>query len=837
MRRLWPVLGLLVFAACSLATIQAVRGSGIPGSEEGAPSICYEVPSRGILDLNLPAEVETVRLQTHTFAPPGMGENPVQWLDYPVRLEWIDGSGQRVQDRTFVERTRVTWFPSLGSAPPRWATRLLHDPRIVTDGRTTLVPGRAVLPDGGVLRVSGGETGLLLRPFGSVDSGGVGAALQGFTATRQAREAWTRRTGLPDWSLLDLGERRSVAGTAWHVLRPAGGKGTGHLSRWITSADLTLSSVQQQTAGIVLAPGRSVALDLVGPLAVRISGGEDVSSLDHHLVWENHPDAWRASCSPDTPLGLPGETRAVRYDLLLDGPVSLHLHNRTGRPVGPILASLDHPDPEAIAGWSVGALLEEVDPARRGEEGTLLGPEWRYMGGWRIDAAHRVEIPLEWMESGAPVKIIARPILSGPGDRTPRVLDVEAVGDDGVVEWRAEASVPATPSRYETVLPGRGWIGEATVLFVPHDPQVRRLSVGAAREMVVVVRTRSAPVGEAGLHPRPETPDVILRFRQLLASEWHVVLPDGGDLPQIRFAANVRLERRGARDLDGDGIPEPGVRETPHWRSLGPADERATGRTWLVPGPRTRPGLLYCRHEPQEGNQRVAWGPEAVRALEGRLKGVLWTPDASSLGRAFQVRLDGAPWRRGRLRQRVTRLSGAGERARTHLSFQGPAGSSLWVRTWGEPDEACAAPHRPLVAWPVDAGSGIVFQVEREWPGQLVSVGGFADSDAELRVLLDGGHVSRRAGLLEAFSDADRDWMLVPTPDRAIVLDDPDLEASVLQPRALALGEDLVGATHRIEVVNRSDERVWIRAAIQSDQPTGPARAEEPGMVPAGGGE
>ncbi len=836
----WSAAGLIAFAAVALATARAVRLAMARGQDDVGrkPSILYEVPAGGAMDLILPADVETVRLHTHTFAPAGFDGNPVQWLDYPVRVRWIDDAGQTVLDRIFVERTRVSWFPDPGGERPVPATHLLHDDRLVTDCRTTLAPGRAVLPDGGSLRVSGGDGGLLVRPFGSVANEGLGVALGGLTATRRLRTGWTRRIGLPDWSMLDLGERRGVAATSWRFLHPTGRTGAGRMARWIVGSDLTLSALHQRAAGFDLPAGRSVALDLVGPVSVRISGGDDVAFLRHHVVWGDRPDPDRAALSPGVPLGIPGESRAVRYTLALEGPVSLHLHNPTGRDLGPILASIDRPDPQALAGWSVGALLEDLEPTGRGGDTTLLGPVWRVLGGWHASRERRVVFPVEWVEYGAPVKIVVRPVLSGPSDLAPRSLDVEALAGDGGVTWRSRTVVPAVPSRYEAMLPGRGWIGEASVVYVPRDPGVRRLSVGADGDVVVVARSRGAPFGGESLDPLPSDPDVVLRFRHPRPTDWHPIPPEGGEVPWIRYVANARMERRGATDDDLDGIPELGAGIPIHWRSLEPSDPEAAGRTWLVP-PRegTTPGLLYCGHAPGEGPRPLAWSPDAARALEGRLKGVLWTSGTPSLGNAFSVELDGAPWRRGTIRQRVTRLSGAGERPRDRISFQGPPGSTLWVRTWDRPGSACETARRALVAWPVDPGARIGFHVRREWSGQLVSIGGFASGESRLRILIDGGEVRRRTGLLEAFSDGDREWILPLGVEQSSLLDDPDAGATALEARALALGEDLLDDAHRVEVMNRSAGRVWIRAAIQSTRAPEPVRVEVPGMVPAGGEE
>ena len=50
------------------------------------------------------------------------------------------------------------------------------------------------------------------------------------------------------------------------------------------------------------------------------------------------------------------------------------------------------------------------------------------------------------------------------------ITNVEALAGDGGVTWRSRTVVPAVPSRYEAILPGRGWIGEASVVIAVAAP-------------------------------------------------------------------------------------------------------------------------------------------------------------------------------------------------------------------------------------------------------------------------------------------------------------------------------------------------------------------------------
>ncbi len=207
------------------------------------------------------------------------------------------------------------------------------------------------------------------------------------------------------------------------------------------------------------------------------------------------------------------------------------------------------------------------------------------------------------------------------------------------------------------------------------------------------------------------------------------------------------------------------------------------------------------------------WSELAASQLDHMLEGVLWSGD---LGTPWSVSLAGEPWRSGRAHQRVTRLRATHQAEATTAALTAPPGSTLWLRTYGEPGPTCADARRPFTLVPVDPGGQVSWPVLHGVEAARVLVGGAATSAAALQITVDGGSPDRLVGLHPSFTEAARRWELPPVVGhRTWPLDDPDLERLTLASRALLLGTDLRPGWHTVTATNLGPERVYLRAAAQ----------------------
>lgn len=805
----WKLASAALFNLAALVTIVAILTPPPPQPGEHEPWLVHTIEPGRSLDFLLSPQHDQVKVVSLVLPGEGADDLPLDWLEYGLEAAWLDPEGQEVHTAHLVERTRPSWFPGTEEVYRR--DYLTADPQPVTDGRATLLPASSLLPRGGNLRLSAPEDGptLLVRTFGRVQASWVESGQRALGTTAKARQGYLLRVGMPHWELLNRGERLALTRTAWETLRPAADT-TSH-PRWLMHASEAIPPSVQQAAGMTLAPHRSMAVDLVGPVSVQLSGGPGL--FDLHIEATGAQGPTEVQVRPGRLVGLMDETQS-RGTLVLDqeGPVSLVLHNPTDQPVGPVYLSMDELRPEHLHGWTAAADLAELLPGQ-GVQGALLGPEWRYLTTWQVDADHTLALESEWLEHGDPIQLEVRTVLEGPEDTRPRTLGLQVWTPTGEVR-AAQTQVPSVPAPFELGLPGRTWLSEPETLYLLRDQGVRRVVLHSEEPLLVMARTRGAPRGAPELYPLPEDLLARLRYRRDPVTPWHPLLPEGG-AQAVRVAANVRLELPPAPSVDQALSTQP-------WTSLEPASRhhRDRQRVWLVPVDDQAPvGTLYCAHGP--GTSSATWSAAAADALEGELSGVLWS---SRLGQPWAVELDQAPWRQGRVRQRVTRLRSLHEPPHQRLSLQGGPGDLLWLRTHGLAGPSCAQASRPFELVPVDPGASITWAVYRGREPARVLVGGTAPSEATLRVLVDEGSVERVVGLHPTYSEPVREWTLPLDERRATPLDDPSVSLGVLDSRALVLGTDLPEGWHQVRVENLGTERVHLRAAAQG----GRGQAEEP---------
>lgn len=803
-----------------------------PARDPAVDVVCRVAPGEQV-EFILPPGTGDVKLVSRVPAP-DTTMPAAAWVDYAFRVEWLGPDGEVVDTRDFWERGRRSTFIGARGAEPWRDAWLPPGQPPVTDGRLTRISGGETLPSGGILR------------FTSLDPARP-TWVKAFAETtmprdpdihrisQKTREDLTNRVGLVDWRLLSDLERNLLAGTSWKGLSPRGRRGEDYQSSWLASTDYQLTVDQARTTRLQLAPGRKLALNLVGPVTVRLSGEDGVTALTAGVIRADAPlaeaDPFGEAASPlppvletvkprpGTPLGLAGESTALFLEIPFQGPLSLHLANPSQRTVGPFYLSVDDPDPSRFLGWTAVARLSDLLPdlAVRTRDPALVAPEWRTLHTWRTGPTEEVTWPTPAPVLGGVMRLDLRRFLAGPDDTAPLEVTVEAMDATGTPRWTRSAALPTNPAPYEyaeidQVSDPTRWLSEPVDVSFACEPGVQAVRVRTATPAVVTASVPGPEAGDDALYVPPDRlRSVDVRYAWRALTPWSRVDPmDRASLvaagQDVRVAANVRLEAR--QDLAEDQVLRA-------YTSVAPTDG-GEGRLWMAPASdQPVEGPWYCRFGAGATDQPFAFAGPARLRLGGILSGLLVTPGASALDTPYTVRLDGETWQSGRFHQRVEAFASASP-SHTRVSLDAPGGATLWLRTWGVPGTGCPGAHRPIRAWRVEPGRSLTFLVEKTLDQQLVLVGGLAGANASVHLEVDGGRPDRRVGLHSAVTQAVRDLPLPVQDVQAWILEDPDSRLRLLDTGAILLGPDLPPGPHRIVVTNRAPIPVWLRGAIET---------------------
>lgn len=771
MRPIYPWVSGAIFAAAAALTLAALWVR--EGSEQEL-WLVYEVLPGHSLGFHATAAMEDLKVISAVRPQAWEWRNPVQFHDYRYLAAWVDDDGDAVHEVEVHERSRLLRLASAEGLQP--GTTLLRDPAGLCEPRTTQFPTRPYLPEGGQLRLSVPEDGepLVFRVWGQVPIGPLEAERRARSATQRSQQGYQGRLGMPDWRMVSLAERRLLTPTTWVSLRPA----EDTSPRWLAPGSRSLTVEAQQTSGRILEPGRSLAINLVAPAQVVISGPDPLDALSLRQIGLSAEDT--PISLPDLPLGV-GDRHATRVVLDGIGPSSLVVHNPTDSPLGPLWFRLDPPQLDALWGYTAAATLGEVRVDEVGDA-LLIAPEWRYPASWEVGPSRALRLDMSSLAPGAPVRLAVRPVLDGPEDRDPREL---RVGRRGQIE---AAQIAAEPSPFEVLLPARGWLGEPQEVFLIRGDE-EEVSLTGDRPLLVTPSLLGLPLEETDGYQLPPGARAAVRYRHVPPTRWRPLLPDQAEGDPRRFAAAVRLE-----------LPEGGA---PSYRTLAPDRRADQARTWLRPLGEEEPwGLLSCALHGGETTPLLR-GEDAIEALDGRLSATLHLP----LGASWRLSLDGLPWREGEARQAVVRTGGAVGSTSARARFEAPAEARAYLLLAGTPAQ-CARPARPLRAWPLDPGESIQFTVEA--PGSL-AISGFSRGPAALEVRVDGGAPNRAQGLVRGFT-LDQQQLILPLEEgaQAACLDLPGASLGVLESRAVRLYDDLAPGPHRVTVTNQGEDPVQV---------------------------
>ena len=182
--------------------------------------------------------------------------------------------------------------------------------------------------------------------------------------------------------MLNEEERWALVQHEWKALAPKGQINKDFTSTWIMQSNYELPWSYPQLMGTTLSPHRALAINLIGPVTLRLSGPKEINTLTLHTVADAPDEAivTPVSLTQDEPIGLTMEERGYKLDISHEGPITLHLNNTQKGDIGPVIFSVDTPRSSQFFGWTLGAMLQDLMPnsALRDRETAIVGPEWWY---------------------------------------------------------------------------------------------------------------------------------------------------------------------------------------------------------------------------------------------------------------------------------------------------------------------------------------------------------------------------------------------------------------------------------------------------------------------------
>jgi hypothetical protein len=736
-----------------------------------------------------------------------------------AELEWFQPDGSRVRGRQLVSRSRRTRGSSAG-AGERSLAGLVGEDGFVSDPRSFVVPGGELLPGGGHLSVRPveGSPALLVRAWELGQRSPTDVARVALAPGSRLASRMARATGLGAWTMLRPEERMAAAQWTSRSLPPAAPRGISPPGHLFTAGGGRVPFAHRELDELVLAPGRSVAVNVVGPCELRLAGTAGLGALQISTVSPRSGAGTPSRVAPGEPLGWLEPAEGLAVVVGEDGPVSVVLSNPSSSLIGPFRAVLPSAVPEAIHPGTPATWLHGLEPdaLAPGEGRALIGPERRILGAVRLgpdgSAPLWIEVPSSLERR---IELTVRAVLAGLEDRAPRSVSVRALDPGGVTLWSGELALVPEPAPFESLDDDpSSWISEPQSITVGLPPGAARVEVASLLDTLVSAAVEGATVPAAD----DEGALADLRYDAENERRWVPLAPQNRAELQaasqlVRIRANTRFELR----------PEPG--EPSPYATVEPPPSLGEAGVWMVPlDPGSWADAAWCSFASGE-QQLFRWRGDPATP-ESSLEGRIWTA-SEDLGRAWDVRLDGAPWRHGVATQRVTRIGALREPGHARVDFAAPPGSRLWLKLADAVGPPCEAPHRAQRAWSLAPGATFDVLVPRTDRAALLSVGGFAESDATLEIEIEDRRQRGGSLSLARWTDTLRRITLPASGEPVVrLLSDPTPRRRVLESRAVRLGDDLPPGPIRVRVRNLGPQPVELRLAVESSASSAPSAPE-----------
>ena len=718
--------------------------------------------------------------------------------DYALQVSWIDSNSKLVKAEVHWEQSWA--LARAESTTAKRTTRLLPGPLAKTGGKLRVkahtLPKRTLVA--------------FVRAYQRKARTVIERKRLALALSEGLRRRSSERLGFASWSELTYSEREESLTYLWQTLPPLD-HSLEKTKLWDCADEWERK--QANLARQTLRPGRSLALSLRGPLRARLIGEAAIESLRFKFVGEQ--GAVRTKQTRDR--------HEATIDFLDEEVFSFHVENRGKRAISfRVALSRARSAPSfGLARMIPRSWVRNSDP----ETSFFARPEQRNLRLPRIGPQdrHPLVFGLRGHASQDVIRLSIRATLRSTSDKMKRRVSLHALDSAGKELWARSAEFLPNSTGYERGISEHDWLSEPVVFYVSGLENVGQIMVDSADELFVGLSVKGAEKGDPLLYREPEIAEDRARLRYAFnpLRSWHGLRPrNWAALEQSKqvaeLSAMVRLED------DSNGSPargSPTSAQSRSYQSLDPSGSRGAAplflRTMISPSPTiTR---IHCRFRPSPRPRAFRYGAIAARTMEGQLPGRIWSL-GRALGKPYTIEFGEQAWKRGRLRQTLTRLRSARQGPVRRIRFTGPRGAELWLETASQ-SLPCAQPYRAVRAHLLEPGAELLFDIATQGRSRLLSFSGFARDSTTLEVVVDGGSPRLKPGLFQQLMLATQELTLPLREERVLVADRPTRQLSVLESKAVVLGASLEAATHQVRVRNIGSSAVYLRTALESEAP------------------
>ena len=559
MRRLLPLAGLalafLFLGGITLRTLRAVEAPSDPAERKLAEAkryLYYIVTRSEGPEFQLAGHERDLYIVSHGVLPGAPPFDPARQLTYGLRLSALL-DGKEVWARELYTRSRQSKARRAGGVWLDEAAFSLERGVEVTDDRLLVARLPDALPAGAVLRfrLAGDSDGeALVRVYERTPRAAARVELRLRSLAPSEREELAAALSFTPWDRLDGAERTARLRSRRLRMSAVGREGQGYRTRALHVSDFRLpldepgDVPQAGTMGTKVSPARSAALNIVGPVELRLvvaRGPADQPSLVPAAL----EIRWIGEGGQPPPLVLPVPPAPTEVTQTVSVPAGLHsLHLHTDAREG-VRVALTAP---------AGSQAQLGVPATPGAEEPLLPHEALLWG----TVLAKDTLPLVLSVPGDElieriVRVDARllPEAAPPESPVGGALTVETFDHAGRRLTRQEVQLASQVSRFEEVR----LTGVALPRPVAEPASFRLIAPAGARRIVVqaaqptFVRAHAL----ATLSPEPDALEAPFDAVQLQSTVWrHAPLDERSWLPlqplnraaladrEARLAAQVR---------------------------------------------------------------------------------------------------------------------------------------------------------------------------------------------------------------------------------------------------------------------------------------------------------
>jgi hypothetical protein len=791
-----------------------------------------------------------IHLVSHVVMPPGKYD-PTRELEYGARVE-IDLGGGKTWTREIFTRTRQSKARE-DAKRKLWLdenTFSLERDIEISDDRVLIFQLPTEVSAGARMRVRlvGAAREGFLRAYTPIPRPDTERHVRELPGADRKRIA--EGTSYVPWDRLTAPYSLASMRFAPHRLSAEGKDGIDYETHTLYTSSFRLPYALVTVRGTPVAPDHAIAVNVVGPAQVLVNASPPIEgghgTVSVQLVGENMPAPGQPAPAPiaipigqSGPISVPAGVFTLAISADARALVELVSPPTTPITLGKIADAPLVPDEQLLPAYLAGPNAPKLELATDGPD-DLLG---RVV---RIDVRTLATMPclavtgpLKRWPTGDVVPTPARGMLppappctgaAVPADLIDSNLTVEAIDASGKVMSTSTAKIESAPSKFETVKIYNNLTASVcepiSIRFVvPPGGKLVRLRVDKPALVTAATPVTLSPPADTvdapydSLAPQVTT---IWRYARYKERGWLPIRArDHATWPAEWLASldvQARLETKiipPAPEITSTSLSPAGRLEQQTVVELVPGDDVALflqrwgdgHYTRLVPGKASqldlgrlpsRPSIMYFAGDDQVGSPaNVTIDSDVVEGKLSASRGTLKLP--AGLAGTHAVSVD-APDKTRLLIDRPPAAGTRGELYAVRTVYRLGSGHSARL----------VVGKRTALPQNVD----IV----------LYARSAAADPNAQIRIVIDGGHPARRAGTaITRWTLADRTLPLPPS-DRPATLGFANAGADALAPRliAIALGDDLPPGAHTVEVSVTSGPPMWARLFTFDGVPPAP---------------